>query len=172
MVSIQVDKCSLRVCGIIGNGTRASKERARWFDCGIGNKGVTERYSFFEEDIHSRLQPGKRDTKTKNKVKQQLRYLVDAIRNLHLKFLQHPNVQVSYSTFLKHKPFWVIQPSIRCRETCQCKVHSNLQFKADQLKQLGAISTNNLRALCESVCCNMTAKACAYRECTQCKDKN
>ncbi len=114
---IQGGKCSLRVCGIIGNGTRASKERARWFDCGIGNKGVSERYSFFEEDIHSRLQPGKRDTKTKNKVKQQLRYLVDAIRNLHLKFLQHPNVQVSYSTFLKHKPFWVIQPSIWCRET-------------------------------------------------------
>lgn len=83
--------------------------------------------SFFNRDDVSRITTGRKQTTTRNKVKMQKRFLVDAMRNLHRKFLAENNVRISYSSFCRLRPFCVVHPSLSDRETCQCKLHENLK---------------------------------------------
>lgn len=78
---------------------------------------------FLERDDNSRATTGKRDTITRKKLKMQKRLLSDSLKNLHKKFkAEKPNIKISYSEFCKRKPFWVVHPSVKDRETCLCKL--------------------------------------------------
>jgi len=92
---------------------------------------------FFFEDINSRESAGKKRI-TRNKEKKQKRYLSDTIKNLHKKFSAEKGM-ISYSAFLKLKPFWVVE-SLE-RDTCACKKCENVKLKARALQRLGALAT-------------------------------
>lgn len=82
---------------------------------------------FFEDDAVSRMCPGKKDTVTFKKTKKQKRYLNSSIKNSYKNFeALHPKIKISYSTFCRFRPFWILQPNARMRETCLCSNHENM----------------------------------------------
>ena len=106
-------------------------------------------------------------------MKMQKRFLVDTMKNLHRKFLAENNTShISYASFCRLRPFWVVHPSLSDRDTCQCRLHENLGFLADKLCQLKVIGTSNLESLTELVCCDIGSKTCMYGECEDCKSRN
>lgn len=125
---------------------------------------------FFERDDVSRLTTGKKQTKTKTKMKKQKRFLMDTIRNVHRKFLaEYPNRKISYSLFCHLRPFWVVTPSLSERETCLCKMHENLGFIANKLYHLKLLTHCNTEELVGQVVCNSKKRECMYGECEECK---
>lgn len=87
---------------------------------------------FLERDDNSKATTGKQDTITRKQMK--MRLLSNSLKNRHLKFeVENPNIKISYSEFCKKKPFWVVHPSGKDRETCLCKLCENAQFMADRL---------------------------------------
>jgi hypothetical protein len=125
---------------------------------------------FLEDDEHSRLAPGKKDTITRKKVKKQKRYLCHTLQYLHEKFVQQYSV-ISYSLFCRLRPFWVIKPKPKDRDTCRCIVHENVELMVDKLKQLRIIESKDLEVLAAQICCDIKKKKCMYRECKACKEK-
>lgn len=126
----------------------------------------------FTRDDNSRMTTGKKQTITKNKVKEQKRLLLDTMINLHEKFSsEYPKNNVSYATFTRHRQFWVRQPTAKDRETCACKRHENIQLAVDRLHQLGLLSSKRADDLLVGVCCNLDNKQCMFRECPLCLNK-
>lgn len=125
---------------------------------------------FFERDDVSRLTTGRKQTKTKRKLKKQKRFLFDTMRNAHRKFLaEYPNRIISYSLFCHLRPFWVVNPSLSERETCLCKMHENLGFITNKLYHLKLLKHCNTEELVEQVVCNSKNKKCMYGQCEGCK---
>ena len=131
----------------------------------ISRKRVAE---FLERDDNSRVKAGKKATITRNKEKKQLRLLNDSLRNLHDKFLIEQKHKISYSKFCAYKPFWVIKPMVRDRDTCLCKVHENFNYKIERLHKERAIVSNDIEEVIKEVVCSTDSKACMYRECGNC----
>ena len=97
---------------------------------------------FFERDDVSRLTTGRKQTKTKSKLKNQKRFLMDTMRNVQRKFLaEYPNRLISYSLFCQLRPFWVVNPTLSERDTCLCEIHENLGFVANKLQPSEATNT-------------------------------
>ncbi len=156
------------------NKTKATKlQYDRKIQCNKISKEVEKKIiSFLERDDNSRITTGKKETVTKSKKKMQKCLLVESMRTLHQKFkMEHPEVAVSYSVFCKRRPFWIVKPTIKDRDTCLCKIHANLQFMADRLFYHKVIKSAKLSDLMESVACTNATKECMYRECPDCKDK-
>ena len=77
--------------------------------------------TFYQRDDNSRITPGMKQTVTKNKLKMLKRILMSSLKDLHDKFLsENPDLKMSYTTFCRLRPFWVVQPSERDRDTCAC----------------------------------------------------
>ena len=126
---------------------------------------------FLERDDNSRIMSGKRDTITRNKMKKQKRLLLETMRNLFGKFrYEYPSVKIGYTLFCRLRPFWVLQPTFKDRETCLCKRHDNIQLMADALYREKAASSVNPTELLKFLVCK-ESKDCMYRECTVCSDK-
>ena len=127
---------------------------------------------FFERDDNSRMTTGKKQTLTRRGDKKQKRFLNDTIKVVYDKFCaEKPDVKVSYSLFARLKPFWVVQPSLSDRETCQCKLHENLLFCHVGLVRHGIIvPTLSLEAYADAIVCDPKAKACMYSTCVECAD--
>jgi len=53
-----------------------------------------------------------------------------------------------------------------------CKLHENLGFVVDKLKQLSLLPNSNLERLTEEVSCSTNNKKCMYGECPTCKLKS
>ena len=128
---------------------------------------------FFERDDNSRMTTGKKQTLTRWGDKKQKRFLNDTIKVVYDKFCaETPDVKVSYSLFARLKPFWVVQPSLSDRETCQCKLHENLLFCHVGLVKHGIIiSTLTLESYADETVCDRKSKACTYSTCVECADK-
>lgn len=102
-------------------------------------------WSSSERDDVSRLTTGKKQTKTRYKLKKQKRFLIDTMANAHRKFLaEYPERKVSYSLFCHLHPFWVVTPTLSERETCLCKMHENLDFVTDKLYYLRLLPHRNI----------------------------
>lgn len=125
--------------------------------------------NFFTRDDVSRISAGKKETVTQNKLKKQKRLLTDSLRNLHMKFCSE-NRTISYSLFCRLRPFWVLPPSERDRDTCRCRVHDNLQFVVDKLHSLSLLHCTSIERLCESISCDIHNKNCMYGMCSSCRD--
>ncbi|GFS03152.1 hypothetical protein ElyMa_001142600 [Elysia marginata] len=78
---------------------------------------------------------------------------------------------VSFTTFRRLKPFWILSPKDSDRETCLCKSCENFKLLAIGLKQIGALSTTIPELLLKSASCNISNKDCMYGECEECCDK-
>lgn len=128
--------------------------------------------AFFTRDDNSRITTGKKQTVTKNKVKEQKRLLLDSLTNLHEKFSsEHPDNNISYVTFTRYRPFFVRQPTAKDRDTCLCKKHENIQLAVDKLYHLGTLKTKHAEQLLGQVCCSTEKRECMFRECEVCANK-
>ncbi|CAH1114447.1 unnamed protein product [Psylliodes chrysocephalus] len=128
---------------------------------------------FLERDECSRMLPGKKDTITKNKAKRQKRFLSDSLKNLHIKFTQtYPQYRrISYAHFCKYRPFWILLPNVRSRETCACIHHENMALITRKLRVLNIIDSTFPNQLCKELCCEETNETCLSRTCDLCKGK-
>ena len=127
---------------------------------------------FLERDDNSKVKAGKKATITRMKEKKQLRLLNDSLKNLHAKFLMEEKMKMSYSMFCSLKPFWIVKPLEKDRDTCLCKIHENFNFKVERLYKEGVVHSNNAEEVIKEVVCNPESKKCMYKECDICKDKS
>lgn len=94
----------------------------------IGSQRRQELTDFFCRDDNSRLTSGKKETMTREKTKQQKRYLNFSVDFLFEKFKsENPNSSIGRTTFYKGRPFFVVKPKINDREQCLCIQCSNTQ---------------------------------------------
>lgn len=127
--------------------------------------------NFYERDDVSRMTAGKNEVKTQKKIKKQRRYLLGPLRKLYKKYREEGG-KLSFSTFKRYRPFYILSPKAEKRETCACKRHENLLKKATALKSIGLIATTDLDELLSMVVCSSKSKECAYGECGLCKNKH
>jgi hypothetical protein len=152
--------------GITETRIRQREKPYRRIKCALKTK-IT---AFFERDDNTRIKAGKRCTKTRQKIKKQIRLLNYSLKNLHQKFIFESKSKISYSLFAKMKPFWIIQASEKDRQTCLCKVHENPTLKVNKLYSENVLQHKDLAKLIQDITCDMKNKACMYRECSRCKD--
>ena len=126
--------------------------------------------NFYTRDDNSRMTAGKKETKTFGKLKKQKRLLNDSLKNLHGKLLRESNYKISYTLFCRMRPFWVVEPSTRDRDTCLCKIHDNFRFVVEKLHNLKAITASDSDNLASETTCSTSSKACMYGMCKECKD--
>ncbi|CAC5402785.1 unnamed protein product [Mytilus coruscus] len=127
---------------------------------------------FLQRDENSRCAAGKKETITRNKIKMQKRYLNDDLRHLHEKFYsEFPEHPVSYSMFCKCRPFWIVKPSTKDRETCLCIKHENIHYLIEKLYQSQLITTKRVETFIDNICCDIANKNCMYRQCNICEKK-
>lgn len=128
---------------------------------------------FLEEDIHSRCAAGKKECITKYGIKKQKRYLLDSLKNLYKKYCETctKEKRISYTTFCRLRPFWIVSPKITDRDTCACKRHENFNFILNKLYLMNFILFKNTQLLCSEVCCDVNNKNCMLRICEACKNK-
>lgn len=132
---------------------------------------MQELTAFYERDDNSRATAGKNEYRTLHKTRKQVRYLLDTLKNLHKKY-KNEGGKLSYATFNRYKPFYVLSPKIVDRNTCACVKHANLSFMVSKLKQLQLLKTDNLTDLVSSIACNINDKKCMYDECHTCSSKS
>lgn len=127
--------------------------------------------TFFEDDSNSKISPAKKEFRIRNGVWTQKRYLTDTLLNLHKKFINVHNINIGYSTFCKHRPYWVEFPKETERDTCSCKIHVNFDLLLKSLNKNKIIKETNGTTLLESLCCNVYNEKCLNRTCEVCKRK-
>lgn len=126
---------------------------------------------FFEDDTVSRICPGKKDVKRCGKNKKQKRTLLDSMKNLHNRFTRETKINISYTTFTRACPFWVVSPKAKDRDTCACKEHSNMELLVTALKTIGAIEERTPSEVLENTVCDKTNETCMMDKCVLCKNK-
>jgi len=134
---------------------------------------VTEKsvHNFLESTRASTVCPGKRQGKRYAGVERQKRYMSSDLKSLYKEYLKSGAKYVSYRTFCRHKPKWVVTPKLTSRDTCLCQKCENIKLLAKALKSQGLL-VSNLRETTNSVCCDPPQDICLLRTCEKCKDKN
>ncbi|PZC79421.1 hypothetical protein B5X24_HaOG216416 [Helicoverpa armigera] len=127
---------------------------------------------FYEDDENSSMCPGKKDVITRNGTKKQKRLLTDTIKNLHRKYIESGYPPISYVTFSRLKPFWVVQPKINMRNTCLCEKHENMDLLTESLKKNNFIKENSTSEVIKSMCCDIYNLECLQRKCATCKNRH
>ena len=101
---------------------------------------------FLERDDNSRCQPGKKDAmKSKGcRERQQTRIMTDYMQNLYLKFKsEHPDRQISFSTFCRAHPKNVLYTSFISRNSCLCTKHTNMALEVECMRKSEANLNGN-----------------------------
>ncbi|KAH9644796.1 hypothetical protein HF086_007884 [Spodoptera exigua] len=126
---------------------------------------------FYEDDINSRITPGKKQYKKKHGIVKQVRYLLDSIKNLHKKFLaENTNIKISYTTFTRLRPFSVSLPTDD-RDTCACLLHTNFNLLIAALNKNNILHVKDSHNLIKEICCDKYRLDCLNRKCASCKNK-
>lgn len=129
-------------------------------------------YNLLLKDEHSRMTPGKKETITLRNIEKQIRFLNDSLLNLHKQFVKNIGISISYQTFQRNRPFWVLFPKVDARSTCLCAIDTNNDYIIKSLYCSKIIAYVSIFALLKSLCCNNTLKVfCLERSCSTCKDK-
>lgn len=121
---------------------------------------------FLEQDINSRVCPGKKEYQTKNKVIKQRRYLSNTMRNLHIQFCK--KMKISYATFCRCRPFWIVPMKVQDRDTTKCMIHANMELVVDSLYSNNIISEKTPFDVVKKMTCNGEEK-CLLRLCKKCE---
>lgn len=135
----------------------------------VSNKTRSDVIYFYERDDNSKMCPGKKDTVTKNKLRKQKRILIENLKVLHEKFVSEVEYKLSYSTFAKLRPFWVVEPKLEDRNTCACILHVNTTILVKTLGGLGILEQKRPSSLLEVLCCDKNRLSCLQRTCNKCK---
>lgn len=114
---------------------------------------------------------GKKQYKSKNRVRKQKKCLNYTLKELHKKFILKFDLHVSYSFFCKQKPFWITFPRKDQRETCACIIHSNIELITECLFKAGIIQEKSTDQLLTALCCSPNNEICLKRECHLCKER-
>ena len=124
---------------------------------------------FYLREDNSSSTAGKKETITRKKVKKQVHILKDICKNLHKKYLSENELStVSYATFLRLRPFWVVSQSVEKRNTCLCKTCDNLQLKVNVLLKEKVINSPKLQHLASAFCCSTDSVQCMFGLCSVC----
>jgi hypothetical protein len=127
--------------------------------------------NFFEQDDVSVQAPGKKDCITQAKEKKQKRYLCNSMKFLHRKFCVENNFVISYLSFCKLKPFWIVSKKVSERDTCVCKQCENMSLLHAALKK-EKIFHDDLQSVIEKeICCEKPTVDCYFRKCPACVKK-
>nr|CAH7751847.1 unnamed protein product [Callosobruchus chinensis] len=129
---------------------------------------------FLERDECSRLTAGKK-TNTRQKQKKQMRYLNDSLKNLHKQFLETSNFKkMSYQRFCMFRPFWIVIPSAKIRNTCLCKIHNNMALLITALTKSEIIEEHSISEVIKHMCCRSSEaqlnEHCLERSCQGCRE--
>lgn len=89
---------------------------------------------FFLSDIASHETPGKRQFLKINDERYQIRYLKDTRNALYRKYLSTYPRAVSFTTFCRYCPPWVVTPKLSGRDTCLCIKCENIKLLVSALK--------------------------------------
>lgn len=127
--------------------------------------------NYFLQDGNSVATAGKKETLTLKKDKRQKRYLCDTMINLYEKFKsENPRIRISYTSFTRLRPFYVVPHSVGKRDTVKCKLHCNSEFKATKLHGLGILLHSQLSNIMSDIVCSIRDKDCMFGTCLNCKD--
>ncbi|KAG6443763.1 uncharacterized protein LOC115456138 [Manduca sexta] len=123
-------------------------------------------HKFFERDDVSRICSGKKDCLKGHKQK---RLLLETVKTLQPQFCAETGIQVSYATLLREKPYWVVHPTKKDRDTCLCVRHENFEYKLNKLNRLGELH-NSTSQLIKTYSCDITSYDCMFGLCDNCKE--
>ncbi|CAB3244512.1 unnamed protein product [Arctia plantaginis] len=132
---------------------------------------INEIHKFYEEDTNSRQAAGKKEFITRQGTKKTKRYLVMSLKNLYNKFITTSEIKISYSTFCKYRPFWVVFPKPNNRETCSCEIHVNIKLLIEALHKAKIINEKSDYDFINALCCSPKTDNCLLKTCEGCKDK-
>nr|CAI5846123.1 unnamed protein product [Callosobruchus analis] len=149
-------------------GVRITYKKKLWYFQRISeNRRKIE--AFLQEDVHSRICPGKKDYVTKNKVTCQKRFLTNTLKNLFKEYCnKYPDIKVSYTFFCRCKPFWIKFMKVASRDTCQCMTHSNMELIVDCLWQNKVLPYRTSSQIVGSITCENRNVLCLLRKCSNC----
>ncbi|KAE8750603.1 hypothetical protein FOCC_FOCC002583 [Frankliniella occidentalis] len=136
----------------------------------INKKADVEK--FFCSDDNSIECADKRAVKIcfgKNRVTKRKRYLKGRMSDLYLSYIQSDEKPVSYSTFCKFKPFYVVMKDLKERDTCLCTKCENMELLMQSLWQAGISPVSTNLSLLRSLCCSPRTDDCLQRKCNKCK---
>ncbi|XP_053620562.1 uncharacterized protein LOC128681045, partial [Plodia interpunctella] len=125
--------------------------------------------AFYLRDDVSRCAAGRRECKTRNKQKMQIRYLLDTLPNTYRMYVEEGG-KLGFTTFYRCKPFYVITPTRAARDTCMCIKHSNFQYLFTALKYRSIISYKNIDEVVKCYSCDITSFNCMHGCCEVCKN--
>ena len=100
---------------------------------------------FMKREDNSKLQPGKKDVKkSESGDKRQVYILTDYLSNLHKKFLsENPDVEISFTSFSRCRPNYILTTSFSSRSSCLCTKHQNAALSVKLLRKEGVdVSAN------------------------------
>lgn len=144
-----------------------------------GNNAVSPRVRdhvirFYLKDDVSRATGDKKQTIKRNGVRKAKRTLDATRQELHRRYLKEVPYyyHVSYATFCRLKPFWVVPPEVDKRSTCECIKCRNLKLMAEVLKRHKVLDTCSLKELSAAKFCENKTYRCAVRECNQCQSRD
>jgi hypothetical protein len=131
---------------------------------------------FFESDDVSTQAPGKKDFVTFKKKRMQKRYLNNSLLFLHRKFCDENPFVVSYTTFCRMKPFWVLNHKVDERDTCLCIYHENMELVTKRMKEEKILRTSCIDQLIgDEMCCDkkdaFNVTDCLFHKCDACSSK-
>ena len=123
--------------------------------------------SFYMREDNSVIVAGIKRTKTLKKEKKRRRILKDTLKNLHAK---KNCSKLSYSSFCRLKPFWIVSPVESDRDTCLCKLCQNTVLLHKEVRKYSDVE-KSLEEMIKNRVCNSTQRNCMYGECPSCSGK-
>lgn len=117
---------------------------------------------------------GKKESITRNGMKMQRRYMTASGKELHKKYNDTTHFNVSYPSFMRLRPFYVLKKDGRKRESCQCQRCRNIYSMASALKWHGVIKSADMHDLQKAYICmteNRVNEDCAAGKCSDCPGK-
>ena len=142
---------------------------------GVKNEVRQKIHNFFLTDDVSTMTAAKKSTITRNGVKKQRRLLQNTLLELHARYNADggANETVSYATFCRLRPFWVVQARLCERATCECTKCFNLELMLDKLRQENVIHHKSLDEMMKTEFCDPVTYQCVCMlECNTCKTKS
>ncbi|XP_029905945.1 uncharacterized protein LOC115358209 [Myripristis murdjan] len=150
-------------------GRKASKglpPNSKW-------KQLAKVVSFFlhQDDVSSVINGKAGEIRRKGQIYRK-KALRDTMANLHRRFCaEHPEKNVSKAQFFRLRPFWIVRPKVKDRETRGCKMQDNFRLKVVRLKELGVIEASSVEDLVKSSVCDIDNMSCMYGRCQKCNKK-
>lgn len=85
---------------------------------------------------------------------------MDLLTNLFKIFVAQFDVNISFSSFCRSRPFWVTKPKTSDRETCACAKHSNFELLVSSLSKKGIIEERSYREIVKLLVCSEDSEDC------------